>query len=233
MADESQMAMNFDVWCVYCQTDEPFLLNGIWLHSGGVRCMNPPKPELTPPDPVATAPGCVECKDERHADCESANLDGICCCGALDEPPITTINPHNPDYDKELIKRSSEKVATAIREEIFKGDPVTGDELKKQGIDAVMRRKLAQQYRERCIEALRTKPIGTEITAEDIAEIAGRPEDYGLNVNCMGGVTSGIASQGYLRFTGRMQKPKRKERHANELKVWRVISHTNGQGPTP
>lgn len=126
------------------------------------------------------------------------------------------------DFDKEL--DSFQKDAHSPRfESIFSGPPITGDELKEEGMTKVMRKEVSRLYGAHLREALKIFPIRSLITADKLTAIVGRPPK-GVSDNAVGAIIAGIAKQGMIEKTGRMVKSMRKETHSREVAEWRIVS---------
>lgn len=108
--------------------------------------------------------------------------------------------------------------------QIFSGPPVTGEELKEEGMSAVMRKKAARQYRDMLVDALKVFPVGSRITIDRLTAIVGRPPE-GMSTGVIGAAVNFMGKKGLIRKTGRMIKSERKERHANESAEWEVVSY--------
>lgn len=107
---------------------------------------------------------------------------------------------------------------------IFSGPPITGDELKEDGMAKTLRKKLAREYRDKIVASIKQFPIGKCITVEQLTAIVGRPPEA-VSVNAVGSCINYIAKQGMIQRTGRMLKPTRKERHSNMIPEWRIIKY--------
>lgn len=107
---------------------------------------------------------------------------------------------------------------------IFAGNPVTGDELKDEGMSKALKKEAAQLYRDHFVEALKTFPVRFRLTAEQLTAIAGRPPE-GVSDNAVGAIMAGMSKRGLIRKTGKMLKPGRKERHSNLLPEWIVVRY--------
>src|SRR5258708_913684 len=105
---------------------------------------------------------------------------------------------------------------------IFSGKPLTGDDLKEEGISKVMRKELARKYRDQIIEALKIFPVRSRITVDRLTGFVGMPPKE-LNPNCIGAIIAGMAKQGMIRKTGRMVKSERRYRHANASAEWEMV----------
>lgn len=108
--------------------------------------------------------------------------------------------------------------------EIFSGDPVTGDELKKEGIDKALSKKASQEYRDNLIETLKKFPLRSIITVERLTAIVGRPP-AGVSSAAIGAAVNTMAKRGLIRQTGHWVKPERKERHSTKIPEWEVVSY--------
>lgn len=108
---------------------------------------------------------------------------------------------------------------------IFSGEPVTGAELKQEGIDRTMRKKASRQYRDRLIEALKVFPVRSRITIEQLTGIVGRPPE-GVSVNAVGAIVNGMAKKGLISKTGKMPTAGRKERHGGQVSEWEVLKYS-------
>jgi hypothetical protein len=107
--------------------------------------------------------------------------------------------------------------------QIFSGAPLTGDDLKEEGMSKALRKKASQQYRLDVVAALRCFPIRSRITVDRLTGIAGRPPAE-VNPNAVGAIIASLAKQGMIRKTGRMVKSERKERHSGEAAEWEICS---------
>lgn len=108
--------------------------------------------------------------------------------------------------------------------QIFAGAPVTGDELKQQGIDKVLSKKTSQEYRDKLIDTLKQFPVRAIITVERLTAIAGRPPE-GVSSAVIGAAVNTMAKRGLIRQTGNWVKPERKERHSTKIPEWEVVKY--------
>src|SRR5438105_4607107 len=106
---------------------------------------------------------------------------------------------------------------------IFAGLPVTGDDLKEEGLSKVMRKQASRLYRDMLVDALKVFPIRSRITVDRLTSIVGRPPE-GVNPNVTGAIVAGMAKQGMIRKTGRMIKSERRQRHSGEAAEWEIVS---------
>src|SRR5258708_4161072 len=92
---------------------------------------------------------------------------------------------------------------------IFKGPPLTGDDLKEEGMSKAMRKELARKYRDQIVEALKIFPVRSRITVENLTGIVGRPPKE-ISSNAVGPAVNFMIKKGMLCPTGKMLKPGRK-----------------------
>lgn len=112
--------------------------------------------------------------------------------------------------------------------DLFSGPQVTGEELKKEGMNKSLSTKPSHIYRDRLIEALKLFPVRSRITVEQLTGTIGRPELFGATCNCVGAIINGMSKRGLIRKTGRMIKPDRKERHCTEIAEWEILKYAGG-----
>ena len=108
---------------------------------------------------------------------------------------------------------------------IFSGQPITGEELKEEGIAKVKRKEETRKYGAHLQDALKCFPPRSRITVEQLTGIVGRPPE-GVSPNAVGAIIHGMAKRGLIRKTGRMIKCIRKERHAGECPEWEIVSYS-------
>lgn len=108
---------------------------------------------------------------------------------------------------------------------IFSGLPITGDELKEQGMQATLSKKPSQIYRDRLTEALKVFPVRSRISADQLTGIVGRPPE-GVHPSAVGAIINGMAKRGLIRKTGKPIKTARKERHSGENAEWEVVKYS-------
>lgn len=109
---------------------------------------------------------------------------------------------------------------------LFSGPPITGDELKDEGMAKSLQKKANRKYRDNLIETLKVFPVRSRITVEQLTGILGRPEGFGATHSCIGSSIHHMARLGLIRKTGRMLKPGRKERHSNQIPEWEVVRYS-------
>lgn len=124
----------------------------------------------------------------------------------------------------EALSKIQQSAHSPFPPQIFSGPPVTGDELKEEGMSVVMRKKAARQYRDMLVDALKVFPVRSRITVENLTGIVGRPPE-GISVNSVGPAISYMLRHGLISPTGRMLKPGRKERHANPIREYEILKY--------
>lgn len=109
--------------------------------------------------------------------------------------------------------------------EIFSGPPVTGDQLRDEGINKTLSKEASQIYRDKLIDTLKVFPVRSRITVERLTGIVGRPPE-GVSNNVIGAAVNAMAKRGLIRRTGVMLKPSRKERHSNLIPEWEIVRYS-------
>lgn len=107
---------------------------------------------------------------------------------------------------------------------IFSGLPITGDELKEEGIKKVLDKKPSQVYRDRLTDALKNFPVRSRISVDQLTGLVGRPPQ-GVHPSAVGAIINGMAKRGLIRKTGKPIQTTRKERHASPNAEWEVVKY--------
>lgn len=102
-----------------------------------------------------------------------------------------------------------------------KGPPLTGPQLRDSGIESVLSHT-PNDYKKRFIDAVKSFPVGSLLTSEDIRERAGDPPPE-THYNAMGGLIRRAAGMKLIVPTGKDRNAKRPTLHATKLAIWRRV----------
>jgi hypothetical protein len=67
-------------------------------------------------------------------------------------------------------------------------------------------------------------PTGTEFSADDLTRKCGLPDSGPNRNNVVGAWFSALAKESRIRFTGRMRKSERVDRHVGLQRIWRKVT---------
>lgn len=101
------------------------------------------------------------------------------------------------------------------------GKPLTGEDLKQSGMASVLSHA-PDEYQAKFLQAVKSFPIGSELTVEDVRERAGDPPDS-VHYNVMGPLMRRAAVQKLIVSTDRMRNAKRASLHASKLLIWKRV----------
>lgn len=102
------------------------------------------------------------------------------------------------------------------------GPPLTGDDLKRSGMDSVFRHT-PQWYVDKFRTAVEGFEKGRLFTVEDVRAIAGDPPTQDVSSNCMGSLMRMLAQKKLATKTGYYVKAKRVCMNSTDLAQWRRI----------
>jgi hypothetical protein len=98
----------------------------------------------------------------------------------------------------------------------------TGWKSATKGMELAMDAERVQTWRVRAEQLLNSLPAGTEVTADDLTNAIGVPDDKKNNV--IGAWFNAKRNERRLAFTGKFLKSNRVSRHTGLQRVW-IVNH--------